>query len=514
MALELNSQSLSTPSLLIRKAQLLGRGLFDLRITGKHIEAIAPQLEPGRGDRIIEAGGNLLLPGLHDHHLHLFATAAARSSTVCGPPEVSDETSLRQLLESQSGIGEGWIRGIGFHDSVCPLLDRQWLDRVCPHRPVRIQHRSGMLWVLNSCALDRLRIEKGETLPSGVECDSDGKLNGRFYDLDAWLGERLERAWPSLSNLSEELARFGITGVTDAGVNNGRGVWEALSLACERGEMMQRVWVMGNEELHTLTSAQPERIDIAPEIAPDIGPDIAPDIGPDIGPEIGPEIAPEIGPLKIYLREIDLPDLDALVRRMREAHQHGRAVAVHCVTRVELHFALAALADAGALPGDRIEHASIADEYALQRLAELGITAVTQPHFIAERGDLYLKDVDAEDIPLLYRGASFLAHGVELAAGSDAPYGSTDPWAAIRAAVERRTRGGIQMGVDERLSLLQALNLFGGNPRQPGKGLRELDVGQPADLCLLDVPWECLGAELDASHVVLTVCAGKVIYER
>lgn len=482
MTPQVNRQTLSTSSLLIRGAQLLGRGVFDLRVAGERITEIATQLEPGAGDRIVEAGGNLLLPGLHDHHLHLFATAAARSSVVCGPPEVTDKQSLRELLELQSTTGEGWIRGIGFHDSLCPELDRHWLDRVCPDRPVRIQHRSGMLWVLNSCALDRLRLAEGEALPTGAECDSDGNLNGRFYDLDAWLGERLERAWPALGALSAELARFGITGVTDAGVNNGRGVWEALSAACECGKLVQRVLVMGNEELHRLTSAKPDRIDV--------------------------------GPLKIYLREIDLPDLDRLVLRIRRAHKHGRAVAVHCVTRVELHFALAAFGEAGTLPGDRIEHASIADEYALQRLPELGITVVTQPHFIFERGDLYLKDVDEEDIPLLYRGASFLAHGVALAAGSDAPYGSTDPWTAMHAAVERCTRDGVQMGVGERLTLQQALGLYSDNPRQPGEGLRELAVGQPADLCLLDVPWECLGTDLDASHVALTVCAGVVVYEK
>ncbi|MBN3585858.1 hypothetical protein JYB64_26055, partial [Algoriphagus aestuarii] len=95
--------------------------------------------------------------------------------------------------------------------------------------------------------------------------------------------------------------------------------------------------------------------------------------------------------------------------------------AMHCVTRVELLFALSALQSAGAIPGDRIEHAAIADDAMLEALASLGVTVVTQPHFIAERGDQYLEAVDAWDIPYLYRGAAFLHHKVALAAGSDAP---------------------------------------------------------------------------------------------
>lgn len=467
-------------SLLIRRAQLLGRGRCDLRVTDGRIAALAPDIPVQSGECVIAANGHTLVPGLNDHHLHLFATAAARESVDCGPPAVGDEESLRDALRQASAAGTGFIRGVGFHDSVCARLDRHWLDRVCPDRPVRIQHRSGMLWVLNSCALEQLHIEAGEELPSGAERAEDGTLAGRFYDLGGWLGARLERSWPSLHGLSRELARFGITGVTDTGARNGREAWAALNGAAERGELLQRLLVMGNEELHGLSLASPERVGL--------------------------------GPLKIYLREAALPAYDSLVRRIESAHDHARPIAVHCVTRVELHYALAALADAVPLPGDRIEHASVVDDHALERLAALGVAVVTQPHFIVERGDQYLADVDAEDQPLLYRGAGFLCAGVSLAAGSDAPYGATDPWAAMRAAVTRRTRDGVQMMADECLTPLQALALFAGDLHRPGSGLRELGVGQSADLCLVDVPFETLCDDLDARHVALTLCGGTVAY--
>ena len=156
-------------SLLIRRALLPQRGLFDLRIAGERIVALQTQLEPCAGERIIDARGNVLLPGLHDHHLHLFASAAARASVPCGPPAAHDEPSLREVLARHCAQGEGWVRGIGFHESACAQLDRHWLDAVCAGRPVRIQHRSGMLWVLNSCGLAQLRMAPGERLPAGAE---------------------------------------------------------------------------------------------------------------------------------------------------------------------------------------------------------------------------------------------------------------------------------------------------------------------------------------------------------
>jgi predicted amidohydrolase YtcJ len=472
----------SGPPLLIRRAQLPGLGVRDLRTAGGRIVELARQLEPQRGDRIVEAGGNLLLPGLHDHHAHLFATAAARESLMCGPPEVRGEEALRETLARHARSGEGWIRGVGFHDSVYPRLDRHWLDAACAARPVRIQHRSGMLWVLNSCALARLRLSQGDELPPGAEKSAAGELTGRFYDLDEWLGARLDRSWPTLGRLSGELASFGITGVTDAGARNGKAAWEALCSACAHGQFTQRLVVMGNEELDDVAVERPEQI--------------------------------LVGPLKIYLRDAELPDFDTLLSRVRTAHARGRAAAFHCVTRVELGFALAALSEAGAIPGDRVEHAAIADAYALETLAALGVSVVTQPHFIVERGDHYLSDVEPDDVALLYRGAGFLRHGVALAAGSDAPYGSTDPWAAMRAAIERRTRDGVAMSSAECLSPSQALALFSGDPHRPGTGMRVLAVGQAADLCLLDAPWEGLRADLDARHVALTVCNGRIAYRR
>ncbi len=53
---------------------------------------------------------------------------------------------------------------------------------------------------------------------------------------------------------------------------------------------------------------------------------------------------------------------------------------------------------------------------------------VTQPGFIAVRGDDYYRDVDPDDLAHLYPFASLVAAGIRVHASSDAPFG---PW--IRA---------------------------------------------------------------------------------
>jgi predicted amidohydrolase YtcJ len=434
----------------------------------------------GADERLIDAAGGALLPGLHDHHLHLFATASARASLRCGPDEVPDEEALYAQLKAQLLLNDDPIRGVGFHDSVCESLDRHWLDRCCGDRIVRIQHRSGMMWVFNSAAIEALKLSTGEVLPEGAERDAQGQLTGRFINLDAWLGQRFHGPRLTLASLSAELASMGISAVTDTGVNNNLATWQSLVEQVDDGHFRQRLLVMGSNTLHTTVGD--ERINV--------------------------------GAVKLYLREARFPELDEFTARIHDAHEHGRVVAIHCVTRIELYFALAALEEAGCLPGDRIEHAAIADSYALEKLAELAITVVTQPHFIAERGDQYRQDVDAEDQAYLYRGAGFIEAGVALAGGSDAPYGAVDPWASMRAAVCRKSKSGHVFGHQENLSARQALALYGGDLQRPGDGLRDLDVGQIADLCLMDCDWTTVLDELDARHVAKTFCAGQPVYER
>ncbi|MFD7600920.1 amidohydrolase family protein [Streptomyces mirabilis] len=179
-----------------------------------------------------------------------------------------------------------------------------------------------------------------------------------------------------------------------------------------------------------------------------------------------------------------------------------RPVAVHCVTRVQLLVTLLALEEAGPVEGDRIEHGSVIPAETLPWLARLGVTVVTQPHFPVERGREYATDVDPADQAHLYRCRSLAEAGIPLAAGTDAPYGSADPWAVMRAAVERS--GG------EAVARRAALDLFVGEP-QHAYQVRRLAVGSVADLFLLHVPLKEALDLMSADVVRATFVGGRRI---
>lgn len=196
---------------LIRNASLLDGNSVDVRIVDARIAEVG-HLVPDEGEDVMEAAGGLVIPGLHDHHIHLAATAAAWQSVQCGPPQVCDAVALARALDQP---GTGWIRGVGYHESVAGMLNRAMLDDMVTHRPLRIQHRGGRMWFLNSAALELLRTS-GTAPPPGLD-----RASGQLSDGDAWLRTTLARPAPMLDELATALARNGVTGVTDMGPNNG-----------------------------------------------------------------------------------------------------------------------------------------------------------------------------------------------------------------------------------------------------------------------------------------------------
>lgn len=458
--------------MLIAGAELEGGAIRDVRIEGGRIGAIGA-LEPLAGEPVVQAKGRLLLPGLHDHHIHAAALAASLTSVRCGPPEVSDADALTDAL--RTAPGSDWLRGMAYHESVAGLLDAETLDGIVADRPVRVQHRSGRMWFLNSRALDLLLADHAP--PPGLEREG-GRFTGRLFDEDAWMKRALGGRPPDLTAVGAILARAGVTGLTDMSPANDGVMARHFAAQQADGSLPQRVLLAG-------------RLDLA---------------------QVDMEGAVRLGPVKLHLHEAELPDFDEAVAFMRAAHVQGRGVAVHCATEVELVFTLAAFEAAGVQAGDRIEHASVSPDTAVAEVARLGLAVCSQPHFVTERGDVYRADVEPELQPLLYRLAAFRDAGVTLAAGSDAPFGGPNPWASMAAAVSRRTFDGEAIGEAEALTPEQALDLYLRAPEALDQR-RRVTVGAPADLCLIDRSWTKARQALDTVRVLGTWLDGRLVFD-
>ncbi|MCG5432019.1 amidohydrolase family protein [Mycobacterium sp. MYCO198283] len=422
--------------MLIRRAALADGRLADIRV-GEQITDVAPQLDRRRGEDEFDADHGAVLPGLHDHHLHVRAAAAALRSVAVGPPRVNDAGQFAAALRSALPDADGWVRAVGYHESVAGDLDHAVLDRIVGSTPLRVQHRSGVLWFLNSAGLARVGIA--------------GHPDGRLRSDDRRWSASLPRLQPDLAAFGALLTRYGVTGVTDATPD----LQDAAALA----------------------AALPVRLHA-------------------------------LAPGKRILHDDEL-DLDELTAWITARHADGVPVALHCVTVPQLVVAVSALAAAGRQPRDRIEHAAMVPDDMVADL--VGVTVVTQPGFVAERGREYVADVPADEWPQLWRVATLQAAGVPVAGSTDAPFGSPDPWAAMRAAVSRRTAAGIVLGERESVTAATALAMFSGHAADPCRP-RRIAPGEPGDLCVLGPPPDEALRALASDMVTATVVGGRLVH--
>jgi predicted amidohydrolase YtcJ len=450
-------------SILLRDVTVGGERL-DCLVVDDAIAALSQ--DPRGADLVIDGDGGALLPGLGDHHLHLFAMAAAAASF-----DLTGATSYAEM--SRVAVDRGGLRVVGWDEQSLGDLDRDRLDALVGAVPVRVQHRSGALWVLSSAAIAELD-ESGA--PDGAERDAAGRLTGRVWRADGWL-RVAGRDLPALAEVGRRLASYGVTAVTDATPDLDADAIGALVAAADSGDLPQRLQLLG---------------------APD--------------QFRHPWI--RVGPRKVIVADHDLPMPEALAVTIAATHDAGRAVAIHCVSRAALAVVIAALSAAGPTVGDRLEHLAVADPAALDELRELGVVVVTQPSLLARRGDDYLDRHDVREHADLWRYRSLMSAGIPTVPSSDAPYGDPDPWATIRAARDRRTATGRVLGDAERLPAKEALAGLLAPIDSPAAPPRRVVPGAPADLVLLDVALDKALAEPSADHVAATIVRGRLVHCR
>ena len=120
---------------------------------------------------------------------------------------------------------------------------------------MRVQHRTGALWVVNSAGLAALGLDVngdghggGGGGQAGVERDADGRATGRLWRMDHWLADRVA-ARPAdlaagLASVSAQAAAHGVTGFTDATPGATGLDIAGLADACADGTIAQRLHCM------------------------------------------------------------------------------------------------------------------------------------------------------------------------------------------------------------------------------------------------------------------------------
>jgi predicted amidohydrolase YtcJ len=466
----------------------------------------------GRKTKNIDCQGKTLVPGFNDAHCHILSFASSLLSMDCSPSAVSSIADIKaQIREQARRLPKGtWIRAAGYNEFYLAEKrhpNRCDLDEAAPHHPVRLVHRSGHAYALNSIALSLAGISTETSDPPGgmIERDLDsGDPNGLLFEMNSYIDKMIPSLSPEDFETGVRLANKqylsqGITSLQDATAHNGLVEWRTLQRLGERGLLVPRLSVMmGIKSLGELQdNGLPSRY------------------GDD---------GVRMGALKIVLSEARgclHPSQEELEEMALQAHRGGYQLALHAVEENTVVSAVGALEHAlDRIPKKdhrhRIEHCSVCPPTLLNRLKHVHALVVTQPSFIYYSGERYLRTVPEGQRRWLYCIGSFLINGLMPAAGSDSPVAPINPIYGIYAAVTRRTECGEELLPRERVSPLDALRMYTraaayASFDEQVKG--SITVGQLADFALLSAdPTEVSPEEIREIRVEMTIVNGGIFW--
>jgi len=206
--------------------------------------------------------------------------------------------------------------------------------------------------------------------------------------------------------------------------------------------------------------------------------------------------------------------LKELKRLVIKAHEAGFQLAIHAIGDHAVEIVLDALENALSRVSredhrHRIEHASVLNGKAVQRMRKLNLIASVQPHFIVS--DFWAGDrVGSERARWAYPFKTLIKEGVTVAGGSDCPVEPINPLLGIQAAVAREAFPEERVAVDEALRVY-TVNAAYASFEDDVKG--SIEVGKLADLVVLsENPLTVEPDRIGDVEVKMTVVGGKVVY--
>jgi len=426
-----------------------------------------------------------------------------------------------------------WVRGQGWDDAKLDehrYLNKDDLDAMAPNVPVYLVHVSGHLAVANRAALKAAGIDRNTPTPAGgvIERDAGGEPTGIVKDnamrlLDSKLpADPPDLAFRAAPLVSERAAAVGLTSIHDVSLSPEeiRGYQDAN----ERGLLKIRVHMaplvasvadaqrLALSGVHTGFGDDHLRFGAAKMFA---------DGG--MGARtiaIYPPGLQENGSENLGLM---IWSLEEMLKAHRILAQAGWQLSTHAIgdraiDQVVTSYATVTRELGLKDPRFRIVHCGLSTPAVLKRLHEEHVLVDGDPAFVYWIGSGF-KKYGPERERWAYPGKSYFDYGVVAAAGTDVPVTPISPWWGLWAAVERKELNtGQVLAPEERLSVLQALELYTRNPAYIGfeenkKG--SLEVGKLADFIVIDrdvlsIPPE----QLKDVQVGQTWVGGELVYEK
>ncbi|MFT6247341.1 MAG: putative amidohydrolase YtcJ [Cognaticolwellia sp.] len=452
---------------------------------------------------IIDGEGKTLIPGLIDSHGHIlsYGLSLLRADLV---NTISEQDAINKTLDyAKNNTGLTWIQGRGWNQTQWPsnaFPTAESLDKHFPEQPVWLERVDGHAGWANSTAMAMAGITKDTVSPDGGEIikDKNGMPTGVFIDNAMDLINKsiapltVKEQKQVLVKAMDSLASFGLTSVHDAGIDTDNlNAFKALS---QENAMSIRVNAMlylpSPNWQQTLASGQyRSKDDMFTFNSVKIQADGA--LG-SRGAALIEDYSDHAGHKGLLLNTPK--EFENLVdTSMRLGFQvNSHAIGDHANKLVlDTYEKYIKATKTGALR-HRVEHAQVLRIEDIPRFAELDVIAAMQATHATSDKNMAQDRLGPDRILGAYAWRKLLDANAVIAAGSDFPVESPNPFFGLHASITRQDHKNSPQGgwfADEKMTPLESFKSFTLDAAYSGHQeniIGSLAKGKKADFILLD----------------------------
>jgi predicted amidohydrolase YtcJ len=461
--------------------------------------------------RVIDLGGQTVVPGFIDAHTHLTSSGVKESHIKLDEVKSIEGAMQKIKRELHRYSNNEWVLGYGWDESEWSTqryIDGKDLDSVSTTQPIMVTRVDGHLASVNAIGLKKLGIALDQ---EGVQKDKKGKPTGILKDID----EVWEKVRPSSEKIQE--------GVKAGNkIANEHGITTAVDNATSGTlKQIREIEIMHELSTRMIVNIPVEQIDhlIALGMTSGMGSPLVKIGGVKIFTD-GSIGAMTAAVSKGYRSDPKNKGMLLFSKKkystiVRKAVENNIQTVTHAIGDEAIEMVITTfenLEDKSLLREQRhrIEHAELINEYQIRRAVSLGLILSMQPNFVGRwqnKGGLYEERFDEETVRGMNMFRVALDNGARLCFGSDGmPYGPLyGIWSATTHPNER-----VRLTVEEALrcyTMESAYSIFQENT------LGSLTIGKRADFVvlsenILEMPPERI-KDID---IEMTVVGGLVEY--
>ena len=494
----------------------------------------------GPETKIVDLGGQVVLPGLIDSHLHINNTGAMKMELNVVAKQREEIVALVADAYKKAKPGE-WIVGRGWLNDEWPdtsFPTKEELDAVAPDVPVYLKRACGHAAWVNSAAFATVGVTQNTPDPVGGEYlrKADGSLLGVVTDqaqdpfnkaIPPYNKEQLQRI---VLLAQEGFFATGLTTVHDAGTDESWiQAWEELY---QRQELKLRIYasmrVVGRPNWEELMEGSMRYFQRGLRIGM---------YGNRLTAR-GYKISGDgsLGARSAWMLD-DYSDRpghkgngkwtdEQLYTVLYEARKAGFQTWVHCIGDAAnrqcldvYERLLKELPDPDARL--RIEHAQILSPEDLPRFKQLGVIPTHQTVFL--RTDKKVADdrLGPQRIKGAYAWRTLIDQGNPVPNGTDSPVESYNPFLSMYCAVTRMDEHGEPKGgwypeqAMTREEALRSYTTWGAYAGFEEKLKGSIEPGKLADFVIIDRDYmTCPAEEIKDIQVLQTVLGGETVYQK